>query len=133
MESLRHYAAAFIESMRVQNYSEQTAETHQKNLGYFLNWAQERSVTKPNEVTRPILQRYQRYLFYYRQKNGKPLTLSSQHKRLVVLRQFFKWLVRGNYILYNPASELELPKLEHRLPRSVLTVTEAEGQAAFCV
>ena len=29
-------------------------------------------------------------------------------------------------ILYNPASELELPRLEHRLPRHVLTAKEAE-------
>jgi integrase/recombinase XerD len=34
---------------------------------------------------------------------------------------------RQNVLLYNPASELELPKLEHRLPRHVLTLSEAEA------
>ena len=29
----------------------------------------------PSRVTRPVLERYQRYLFFYRKKNGEPLTL----------------------------------------------------------
>ena len=42
------------------------------------------------------------------------------------IRAFFKWLARQNHLLYNPASELELPRLEHRLPKHVLTTTEVE-------
>ena len=32
----------------------------------------------PQDVTRPILQRYQRYLFHYRKPNGEPLAFSTQ-------------------------------------------------------
>jgi integrase/recombinase XerD len=35
-------------------------------------------------------------------------------------------ITRQNHILHNPASELELPRLPHRLPRHVLTAQEAE-------
>ena len=35
-------------------------------------------------------------------------------------------MTRQNHILHNPASELELPRLPHRLPRNVLTAQEAE-------
>jgi integrase/recombinase XerD len=56
--------------------------------------------------------------------NGRPLTFQTQHKRLVQIRMPFKWLTRQNVLLWNPASELELPKLEHRLPRHVLTEAE---------
>ncbi|HEV2423407.1 MAG TPA: hypothetical protein VGZ29_01120 [Terriglobia bacterium] len=34
----------------------------------------ERSLNEPYEITRPVLERYQRYLFYYRKKDGQPLT-----------------------------------------------------------
>jgi integrase/recombinase XerD len=54
------------------------------------------------------------------------LSFRTQHARLLPLRAWFKWLVRENYILYNPAAEVELPKLEYRLPKHVLTVSEAE-------
>jgi integrase/recombinase XerD len=42
------------------------------------------------------------------------------------LRSWFKWLARQNHILYNPASDIEMPRLEHRLPKFVLTAGEAE-------
>jgi integrase/recombinase XerD len=54
------------------------------------------------------------------------LTFRAQHARLIPIRAFFKWLARQNFLLYNPASELELPRLEHRLPKHVLTKTEVE-------
>ncbi|MCZ7537512.1 MAG: hypothetical protein M5T61_17480 [Acidimicrobiia bacterium] len=50
--------------------------------------------------------------------NGQPLSFRSQYSRLVPVRAFFKWLTRQNVLLYNPASGLELPRLEHRLPQA---------------
>ena len=41
-------------------------------------------------------------------------------------RPFFKWLAKHNVLPSNPASELELPRLERRLPRAVLSIAEAE-------
>lgn len=35
-------------------------------------------------------------------------------------------MARQRYILHNRASELELPRLGHRLPKHVLTVHEVE-------
>ena len=52
--------------------------------------------------------------------------LRSQHTRLTPIRAYFKWLTRENHILYNPASEIDLPRLEKRLPRHVLTQAEVE-------
>ncbi len=50
----------------------------------------------------------------------------SQHVRTTPIKALFKWLARNNHILYNPASELELPRLDKRLPRHVLSAREAE-------
>ena len=116
----------FLEWMRVTNYSEKTVENRQLYLSYFIIWAEDRGITRPNEVTKPILERYQRYLYHYRKKDGQPLSFRSQHSRLIPIRAWFKWLTRNNHILYNPASELELPRLERRLPKHVLTIREAE-------
>ncbi len=60
-----------------------------------------------------MLERYQRYLFLYRKKNGEPMSFRSQHSRLVPLRMWFRWMTRQNHLLHNPASELELPRLGH--------------------
>jgi integrase/recombinase XerD len=50
---------------------------------------------------------------------------------LLPVRAFFRWAARSNVVLYNPASEIELPKVEHRLPRPPLTAEEAEQVLAM--
>lgn len=116
----------FLEWMRVRNYSVRTIDNRQHYLGVFVSWCGERGITQPAEVTKPLLERYQRWLYHYRKANGQPLTFGSQSSHLVPLRAFFKWCARNNHTLYNPASELEMPKVEHRLPRHVLTAPEAD-------
>ena len=118
--------AAFFEWMRIKNYSERTVENRQVYLDFFIAWCIDRGITQPVEVTKPIIERYQRWMYHYRKKNGEPLSFRSQHSRLIPIRAFFKWLARNNHILYNPASEIELPRLEHRLPKHVLTARESE-------
>jgi integrase/recombinase XerD len=115
-----------LEALQIQNYSQYTVRNRRVHIGFFVQWCHDRGITEPAEVTRPILEHYQRYLFHYRQKNGRPLTFRSQNTRLVPLRVWFRWMARQRYILHNPASELELPRMEHRLPKAVLTVTEME-------
>ncbi len=119
-------AEAYLEWMNVRNYSAQTVRNRRLYLGYFFAWCEERAILRPGEVTKPILERYQRHLYFYRKKNGQPLSFHSQHSQMVPVKAFFKWLARNNFILYNPASELELPKLEKRFPKHVLSAAEAE-------
>ncbi|TWT55521.1 site-specific tyrosine recombinase XerC [Allorhodopirellula solitaria] len=116
----------FLEWMRVKNYSERTVENRHLYLNYFIQWAEDRGLTRPTEITKPILERYQRFLYHYRKADGQSLSFRSQSSRLVPVRAWFKWLTRNNHILYNPASELELPRLERRLPKHVLTIRESE-------
>jgi integrase/recombinase XerD len=119
-------ARSYLEWLAARNYSPATIASREHHLREFTRWADERGLARPVEVTKPILERYQRFLFHYRQRNGQPLTFRSQHGRLVPVRAFFKWLCRQNLLLSNPASDLELPRLEKRLPKHVLTVGEAE-------
>jgi integrase/recombinase XerD len=119
-------AAEFLEARLAKHFSPRTVEWNEGNLRSFFSWCEDRSLRSPTEITRPILERYQRWLFYYRMKSGKPLTIASQHKRLAAVVAFFKWLAKSNLILFNPASEVELPRLDRRLPRDVLTITEVE-------
>jgi integrase/recombinase XerD len=110
----------------LKNYSEYTIKGRRVHIGFFLDWCAERGITEPIEVTRTVLESYQRHVFHYRKKNGEPLSFTGQHDRLVPLRVWFKWMARNHHILHNPASELELPRLGIRLPKAVLTASEAE-------
>jgi integrase/recombinase XerD len=124
--TMRGNVAAYLEWMEVHSYSEDSVETRAQVLHYFALWCEERGITRSTEVTRPILQRYQRWMFYYRKKNGQPLGVTTQYTRLMVVTVFFRWLTKNNFLLYNPASELELPRTERRLPKAILSVEEVE-------
>ena len=96
--------------------------TRRAYLGYFHDWCRERGLEEPIEITRPILERYQRWLYHYRKTNGQPLGFRTQHTRLQSIKSFFQWMARQNHLLHNPASEIVLPRMEHRLPKYVLNV-----------
>jgi len=124
--SLYHQMQHFLQWMREKNYSDRTTATRDVYLRYFILWCDERGLIRPQEITRPILERYQRHLFLHRKKDGQPLSNRSQHSRIGPIRAWFKWLTKTNRILYNPASDLDLPRMEQRLPKHILTADEAD-------
>ena len=127
LNPLRAYLAAFLEWTVTTGLSEQTARIRSHALDQFIRWCDEHGINRPQDVTRPILQRYQRYLYHYRKHDGAPLSFSTQATRLHPLVAFFKWLARENHILYNPASDLELPKLPRQLPKHLLSIAQVES------
>jgi len=124
--------ADYLSWLRVRNYSEATVRNREHYVGAFIQWCDARGLARPADITKPILERYQRFLFHYRKKNpdGTPsqsgLSFPSQNQHLIPVRAFFKWLCRHNHLLSNPASDLELPRAEKRLPKHILTASEAE-------
>src|SRR5579875_2270589 len=121
-----------LHALAVQNYSAHTVCNRQVHIGYFIEWCKQRGLSEPVEVTRPVLERYQRYLFHYRKKNGEPLSFRSQHACLVPLCVWFRWMTRQNHILHNPASELELPRLGRALPKNIFSAHEVEQIVQLC-
>jgi integrase/recombinase XerD len=120
------YLARFLDWSAARGYTEQTTAARAEHLRRFIRWCAERDLDRPQDVTRPILERYRRYLYHYRKESGEPLSFATQQQRLLPLRAFFKWLARENLILWNPASELELPRVHRRLPAHILSRDDVE-------
>jgi integrase/recombinase XerD len=125
-QPLLAYMNLHFEARLVKGYSAHTVGSARMAIRRFITWCDERGIRKPSDVTKQILERYQRSLFYYRKPDGNPLTLGTQAGCLAPLKAWFKWLAKENHILYNPASELEMPRQGHHLPRTVLSVQEVE-------
>jgi integrase/recombinase XerD len=124
--SLYYQMQPFLQWMLTMHYSTATVANREDYLRYFITWCDDRGLARPTEITRPILERYQRYLFLYRKKDGQPLSNRSQSTRMVPIRAWFKWLTKNNRLLYNPASDLDMPRMERRLPRHILSEQEAD-------
>lgn len=124
------YLDDYLAYMRMLNRTPRAVKSRGKEVTYFLRWAHERDISKPDQITYPILQSYQRWLWRYRKPNGKPLTVSSQRGRLGGVKGFFSWLCKEHVLEANPASDLELPRAEQRLPGDALTIPEVESVLA---
>ncbi|MGH9285914.1 MAG: hypothetical protein ACRD0M_09635, partial [Acidimicrobiales bacterium] len=51
----------FLDHIEVRHYSPRTVSGFRDSLAMFVLWCEERGVTRPVEVTRPVLERYQRH------------------------------------------------------------------------
>jgi len=116
----------YLEWMAVHHYSETTVHAARFTLRRWASWCADRGVSRPAEVTRSMLERFQRWLFYYRRKNGKPLAHRTQTRQLTTVKGFFRWLAKERYLLYDPASSLEVPKAPPRLPTETFSIQEVE-------
>jgi integrase/recombinase XerD len=110
--SLARLMDEWIEQLAARHYSPRTLQGDR--------WAQGRDLLLAYDITRPILESYQRFIFRYRTHKDLPLSVTAQRRMLLVLRRFFAWLTKANFILANPASELEIPRKQPRLlPRAL--------------
>jgi integrase/recombinase XerD len=121
----------FVAWRRERNWSETTLKTQTHHQYHFILWAAERGLYHPQEISLPILERYQRHLFSYRKANGEPLSSRTQRSQLGPLMVWFGWMTRSHLLLADPASGLVLPRLEKHLPRQILSVDEVEQVLAL--
>lgn len=131
-KSLYALLLRFVKWRRERNWSETTLKTQTHHDYRFILWAAERGLNYAADVTRPALERYQRHLYQYRKTNGEPLSSRTQRTALQPLQVWFSWMTKQSLILANPAADLELPRLERRLPRTILSVEQVEEVLTLC-
>jgi integrase/recombinase XerD len=107
-------------------YAASTLHVRRAYLADLCAWCEERGVLRPPDLTRVVIDLYQKRIAHTAKKDGAPLSLHTQTQKLSAVAAFCKWLARERLVLFNPAAELELPRRSVRLPRTVLTAEEAE-------
>jgi site-specific recombinase XerD len=98
----------FDYSLHIRGYSKDTIKRYRQIIRLYCKFA---NVTKIEEVTRDNV----RNAFYHgrTERQWKPNTFICFHKSLAV---FFRWCVSEGYMSFNPTDDIEIPKLEKRLP-----------------
>jgi len=111
---------AWLEHMLERNYSPRSVEGDRWCLRAFLHWTQERDLNRADQITKPILETYQRWLYRCQTVRNQLLSVTTQRRYLNTVQKFFAWLCRNNTIAANPACDLELPRKKHQLlPRTL--------------
>ena len=126
-ECLASLYPCYIDYLRVRNYSDDYRDTQRFNLVHFIRWSQQRDLYHPKEMSRPILESYQRHVSNLKGKTGVSLSVRTQREKICTLKGFFKWLCRQYLIEKNPAIELEYPRSEKRLPQIPMSEQEVDA------
>lgn len=126
MIALASLIAHYLASAAAQGYAASTLDGRRRHLKEFAEWCDARAIITPDEITPGVLERYRQWLHHRRQENGAALSWATQANKLTAVRMLLAWAVRTKHLTVNPAAELELPRLPKRLPRAVLTASEAE-------
>ena len=130
----------------MRQYSPATRVTWSAGMGIFAAWCEERGIQAANQVTRPIVEAYQRQVFRLRtgyarttrqrkepakEEDIRPLSVKTQRQRLTAVERFYSWAVKRGHVPANPASDLEHPRDARVLP-PYLTRDEVEQVVTRC-
>jgi len=87
-DGLIAWSRRHVDDLRVRGYSERTITTTSGCLAQFTAWAFHRGISRPHELTKPVIESYRKALFHTSKSDGASLRSSSQRVRLQKLRSF---------------------------------------------
>ena len=124
-KNLKHLADEFINSLKVRNMAKRTIKFQRWKLGKFLIFLDLRSIEKPDQISKAIIFDYQTELYHTINNRGRPNSVSSQNNMLATARSFTAFLKQRDYIISDPAQDVQYAKIPRTLPRGILTKSEA--------
>jgi integrase/recombinase XerD len=122
--ALTHERDRFLDALRVQGAAIATVESRAAAVDQLLIFLEQSGVTDVRTVTRETLRAYQTWL------QSHPYSPWTVLSRIEGVRRFFGWLEEIDALLVNPCAALVTPKMGDRLPRSVLTPSQAKAVLA---
>lgn len=143
--SFTRLVPAWLADLAVKHYAEASRVTWGTALGLFAAWCADRDLFEAAQVTRAVVEAYQRHVFHLRTGHGRgparppgasavaglPLANRTQRSRLHAVDRFYAWAVRRGLVSANPAADLELPRKAATLP-DYLTPEEAAAVLGAC-
>ena len=119
--SLLGVIGIWSQDLQVRQYANGSRVFYEMVLGLFAAWLAERDITQADQVTRAMVEAYQRHLSRQLGPTGKLLAVNTQYSRLKAIMTFFRWAVRKHHVPANPAADIDLPKLPQPLPDTLST------------
>jgi integrase/recombinase XerD len=109
------------------NYAKKTIASYVFYLNRFFAWLRETGVGELAAVTRDAVRDYQTHLFEEINSNtGQPNAVTYQNRSLQAVKSFFRFLSENDYLVGDPAKSIPYAREPQRLPRSILTQSEAK-------
>lgn len=132
-EDLERLLSDYLKARRSEGTAPGTLVYRRIYLAHFLSWLRDRGTTDLRTVTPEAARDYAVALARHRYKVGRAegaevrvLKPRTRVMRLLVVRDFFRWLMKTGLLLFDPTAALPLVMKRRQLPRHVLSETQVE-------
>ena len=124
--TLKTHITRFTEHLEAQSFSPRTVEAYSRHASEFAAFLERYypRVSRPNEVTREIVDDYQRFVRDAKSRDGRPPANTTVRLKLWAVKKLFAYLAKQDLVLRDPTSVIVTPKEEQRLTRRVPTDEE---------
>ena len=119
---------SFKEHLMLLNFSDRSVDTYYKEVTYFINFLEKHypRITSFEKITKDIIVDYQQFLSQYKTIKGKFLSNKSQRKRIIILKKFFNYLLKNDFILNDPTYNISVPRKEITVVRDIISEKEVK-------
>jgi len=116
----------YARALALRGFAPLSVERYKIFTQRFLAWVWEaRGLEKLQDIKREDLADFQNVLHTQRRlRDNLPLSAATKAKYVLAVKSFFRFLVKRQILLYNPASELEVPKTNPDRLRPILKEKE---------
>jgi len=116
----------YSRSLALKNFAALSVERYRTFVLRFLAWAwEDKGTPRLQDIRREDLADFQNVLHAQKRlRDNLPLSSATKAKYILALKSFFRFLVKQGILLYNPASELEVPKQNPDRLRPILKEKE---------
>ncbi len=106
LEIVNEYASYLLYQ---KNYSKETIDSYTRDINKFLDFMNNENYTL-NSVDSTLIRNF------LAQETLDGISKRSNARRVIALRQFYEYLVKNNYVEFNPFIIISTPKVDKKLP-----------------
>jgi integrase/recombinase XerC len=112
--TIKYLADSFLDEInKIRRYSSQTCRAYTNDLYQFISYCNETGREEVGSISEKMIRKYIVCL------NEQHLSATSVSRKLSALRSLFDYLLKNNYISFNPLSGIVNPKIKRNLPEVI--------------
>ncbi len=124
-DNLTRLKEDYLQSLKVRNLAERTIQGKRFMLKRFFAFLADRGICNIDGINKGIIQDYQTEQYHTINIHGRPNSVWYQNSLLSAVKGFMHFLKERDYIVADPTQDTPYAKLPRRLPKGILTPSEA--------
>jgi len=124
-DHFKPYIDELEQSLKIRNFAKRTIDQTCWKIEKFTAYLKQNNIFNIDMITKKIIRSYQVELYQIINTKGIQNSVGHQNNMLSSVRRFTRFLYERDYIVSDPARDIEYAKIPKALPKSILTPTEA--------